>query len=219
MLINSKYSYLPLERVETEQGRRYSIGQNITVPSVTTILSKTKDMTYINEWIESVGEDRANKIKNEASFLGTELHKNIENYILGKDFAGSFMSRALAKTIIKKGLASIDEVWGIESNLHYQNLYAGTTDLVGVYQSKPAIIDFKNSINTKSRDQIEDYFLQLVAYAMAHNEMFGTTIDCGVIMLATRDSKYQEFIIEDDEFKIYTDKWIDKLSQYYNKYT
>lgn len=218
MLVNSKYNYLPLERVETEQGRRYLVGLDITVPSVTTILSKTKDMTYINEWIENVGEDRANKIKNEASFLGTELHKNIENYILGKDFVGSFMSRALAKTIIKKGLAGIDEVWGIESNLHYQNLYAGTTDLVGVYQSRPSIIDFKNSINTKSREQIEDYFLQLVAYAMAHNEMFGTTIDCGVIMLATRDSKYQEFIIEGTEFKNYTDKWIDKLSQYYNKY-
>lgn len=219
MLINSKYSYLPLDRIETDQGRKYVVSQDIVVPSVTTILSKTKDMTYINEWIESVGEHQANKIKNEASFLGTELHKNIENYILGEDFAGSFMGRALAKTIIKKGLININEVWGIEANLHYQNLYAGTTDLVGIHHSKPSIIDFKNSINTKNREQIEDYFLQLVAYAMAHNEMFGTEIKRGVIMLATRDSKYQEFVIEGNEFEDYTDKWIDKLSQYYNKYS
>lgn len=218
MQIVNKYNYSNLQRLEDSSGRRYIDGIGKKVPSVTTILSATKDMTHINEWIKSVGEERANKIKTEASSLGTEIHKNIENYIHNLSMAGSYMSKVLANTIIKNGLSKVDQVWGIEAGLYARGLYAGTTDLVGTYLGKPAIMDFKNSLKDKKKEWIEDYFLQLCAYAMAHNEMFGTDISCGVVMVVTREAKYQEFVIEGDEFRHYQDKWLERLMQFYDKY-
>jgi genome maintenance exonuclease 1 len=219
MLLVKKYDYKPLEREESEGGRRYIVGESKSLPSVTTILSKTKDMTHLKEWINRVGEDQANKIKVEASSLGTGMHKNLENYIFGKPISGSFMSQALAKVIIRQGLSKVNEVWGNEVSLYAKSLYAGTTDLVGLHNNIPSIIDFKNSIRLKDKSWIEDYFMQLTAYALAHNEMFDTNINRGVVMIATRDAQFQEFIIEGDEFTHYQNMWIDKLYQYYNKYS
>jgi len=219
MLLVKKYDYKPLEREEGEGGRRYIVGESKSLPSVTTVLSKTKDMTHLREWINRVGEDQANKIKTQAAGLGTGMHKNLENYIFGNPISGSFLSQALAKVIIKKGLSQVNEVWGNEVSLYAKSLYAGTTDLVGLHNGIPSIIDFKNSLRLKQKEWIEDYFMQLTAYALAHNEMFDTDINRGVVMIATRDAQFQEFIIEGDEFTHYQNMWIDKLYQYYNKYS
>lgn len=216
-LIN-KFEYKPLERSDSENGRRYIVGECRPLPSVTTILSKTKDLTHINEWINRVGEREANRIKTEASGLGSGMHANLENYILGKQMSGSFMAKTLANVIIKQGFPRVSEVWGIEVSLYAKELYAGTTDLVGIHDGIPSIIDFKNSLNNKKKEWIEDYFLQLCAYSMAHNEMYGTDICRGVVMIATRDAKYQEFIIEGDEFAYYRNMWAERLYMYYDKY-
>lgn len=214
--INDKFNYQPLKRTEGPNGRRYIVGEGRPLPSVTTVLSATKDMTHLNEWIDRVGEATANKIKTEASGLGTSLHKNIENYILGKEITGTFMAKALAKVIINKGLPSVTEVWGTEVALYSTGLYAGTADLLGLHDGKPAVMDFKNSLRDKKKEWIEDYFIQLAAYAMAHNEMYGTNINRGVIMIATRDAKYQEFVIESEEFNHYEKLWANKLCSYYD---
>jgi genome maintenance exonuclease 1 len=218
MLINNKFDYQPLKRVDTPNGRRYIVGENTLLPSVTTILSKTKDMTHLNEWRKSVGEEEATRIVTEASGLGNGMHKNLENYILGKELTGQLMSKILAKVIIKQGLSKVSEVWGTEVALYSTGLYAGTTDLIGVHDGKPSIMDFKNSRKDKRREWIEDYFMQLAAYAMSHNEMYGTDIHRGVVMIATRDAKYQEFVIEDDEFIHYETMWANKLCVYYDKF-
>lgn len=218
MLIQKRFDYKPLERMATEHGRRYVDPAGKLLPSVTTILSAMADKTYIQEWTAAVGEVEADRIKNEASDLGTEMHNNLESYILGKPLTGSFMAKALAKLIIKEGLSKVDEIWGTEVALFSEGLYAGTTDLVGVHNGTEAIMDFKNSRSDKTREKIEDYFLQLCAYSVAHNEMFGTDIKKGVVMIATRDAKYQEFIIEGDEFLRYQSMWIDKLCAYYSLY-
>jgi genome maintenance exonuclease 1 len=218
MIIQRKFDYKPLERIDTPNGRRYIVGENQLLPSVTTILGQTKDMTGINEWRESVGEDKANKIVAEAGALGNNMHQNLENYILGKPMSGSFMAKALANVIIKKAFPKVNEVWGTEVSLYCKNLYAGTTDLTGVHDNIPSIMDFKNSIREKEKDWIEDYFMQLAAYATAHNEMYNTDIHRGVVMIATRDAKYQEFIIEGSEFTKYETMWAEKLCVYYDKY-
>jgi len=218
MNINKKFEYQPLKRVDTPEGRRYIVGESKPLPSVTTILSKTKDMTHIREWQERVGVDEANRIKTEASNLGNGMHKNLENYILGEEMSGTFMAQALAKVIIKEGLPKINEVWGTEVSLYSTGLYAGTTDLVGVHDNIPSIMDFKNSLKAKRKEWIEDYFMQLAAYALAHNEMFGTDIHRGVVMIATRDAKYQEFIIEGEEFTHYELMWANKVCSYYERY-
>jgi len=217
MLLQQKFNYKPLERIDTENGRRYVVGEGKPLPSVTTILSKTKDMTYLNEWRNNVGDAKADVIVKESTDLGNNLHKNLENYILDKPMEGSFMAVALAKVVIKQGLSKVQEVWGTEVSLYSTGLYAGTTDLVGLHENIPSIMDFKNSKQAKKKEWIEDYFMQLAAYAIAHNEMFGTTINRGVVMIATRDAKYQEFIIEGDEFTHYETMWANKLCAYYDQ--
>lgn len=217
MIVNKKFDYISLNRVEDNGIRKYETPDGKKLVSVTTILSKTKDMTHINEWKEKVGHDAANKILAEASGLGNGMHKNLENYILGAELSGTFMEKALAKVIIKNGLSKVDEVWGTEVSLFSTDLYAGTTDLVGVHQGIPSIMDFKNSLRDKKKEWIEDYFMQLAAYSMAHNEMYGTDINRGVVMIATRDAKYQEFIIEGDEFTYYQTKWAEKVCVYYDQ--
>jgi len=215
MIIQKKFDYKPLKRIDSGDGRRYIVGEGRPLPSVTTILSKMKDMTHIREWQERVGINEANKIKTEAGGLGNSMHKNIERYILGEDMSGTFMAKALAKVIIKHGLPKVDEIWGSEVSLYSPELYAGTTDLTGLHEGKPSIMDFKNSLREKKKEWIEDYFLQCCAYKLSHDEMYGTDIQRCVIMIATRDAKYQEFIIEGVELTQYTYKWLETLEKYY----
>lgn len=218
MLIHKKYDYKPLDRISTENGRRYIVGESRPLPSVTTILSKTADLSYLVEWRKNVGEDKAAQITSEAAGLGTGLHNNLENYVLGNPLTGSFMQKALAKLIIKNGLSKVDEVWGTEVALYSTELYAGTTDLVGLFNGVPSVIDYKNSLKEKKKEWVEDYLLQLCAYALAHNEMFGTNINQGVVMIATRDAKYQEFVIEGAEFVHYETMWANKVCSYYDRF-
>jgi len=218
MHIHKLFDYKPLQRVDSGNGRRYIVGEGRPLPSVTTILGKTKDMTHINEWKKNVGEDKAQKILTESSGLGNGMHKNLENYILGSEMSGTLMAKALAKVIIKNGLPKVSEVWGTEVSLYSKELYAGTTDLIGLHEDKPSIMDFKNSLKDKRREWIEDYFMQLAAYALSHNEMYGTDISRGVVMIATREAKYQEFIIEGDEFKHYETMWANKVCSYYDRF-
>ena len=194
------------------------MGEGRPLPSVTTILSKTKDMTHLNEWRAAVGEEKAQQIVTEASGLGTSLHKNLENYILGEPLTGTLMAKALAQVIIKNGLSKVNEVWGTEVSLYSPELWAGTTDLIGLHNDIPSIMDFKNSRSDKKKEWIEDYFMQLAAYALSHNEMYGTDIQRGVVMIATRDARYQEFIIEGDEFVHYETMWANKVCAYYDQY-
>ncbi len=218
MIIQKIFDYKPLARVDSPNGRKYIVGEGRPLPSVTTILSKTKDMTHLKAWVDRVGEVEANRIKTEASSLGNGMHKNLENYILGESMSGSFMSKLLANVIVKEGLSKVDEVWGTEVALYSKELYAGTTDVIGVHEGKPSIMDFKNSLRDKKKEWIEDYFMQLAAYALSHNEMYGSNISRGVVMIATRDAKYQEFVIEGDEFRHYETMWANKVCAYYDRY-
>jgi genome maintenance exonuclease 1 len=218
MLIHNKFDYKPLERIDTGNGRRYIVGEGRPLPSVTTILSRMKDMTHLNAWRANIGVEKAAKITAEASSLGNGMHKNLENYILGNSMSGSFMAQTLAKVIIKNGLSKVNEVWGTEVSLYSTELYAGTTDLIGLHDGIPSIMDFKNSLKEKKLEWIEDYFLQLAAYALSHNEMHGTNIQRGVVMIATRDAKYQEFIIEGKEFERYETLWANKVCAYYERF-
>jgi genome maintenance exonuclease 1 len=218
MLIQQKYDYKPLNRINSPNGRRYIVGEDRALPSVTTILSKMKDLTHLKAWVERVGEVEAEKIKTTASNLGNGMHKNLENYITGVPMTGTLMSKALANVIIKNGMRNVNEIWGSEVALYSTGLYAGTTDVTGLHNNIPAIIDFKNSLRDKKKEWIDDYFMQLTAYAMSHNEMYGTNIAKGVVMIATRDAKYQEFVIEGSEFRRFETMWANRLYSYYDRF-
>lgn len=216
MVLNKLYNYPTLTRQEFDGVRYYQTPDGNLLPSVTTILSAVKDDTHLQQWVERVGHDKAEQIKRESTTLGAGMHQNLENYILGKPITGTFMEKALANLIIKKGFPRIKEVWGTEVMLYSAGLYAGTTDLVALLDNGlPAIVDFKNSLRLKELSWIEDYRAQLGAYALAHNEMHGTDIKQGLLMIATRDAVYQEFHFQGTDFDDCISLWLSKLDAYY----
>ena len=218
-----KYSYPDLERVEENEMRFYKDSNEDLVPSVTTVLDATGDKSGITQWRRKVGSAQADAIVQESTLIGSAVHEAIENYLLGKswnkftDDRNGFLAKSISSKFIASCLDGIDEVWGLESGLILDGLYAGTADCIGVYKGLPAIIDFKTAKKLKRKDWIEDYFLQCSAYANAHNVMFETSISDLVILMVDRDLLFKEFHIRKDEFSLYTDKWKKRLIKFHNR--
>ncbi len=212
--------YPVLDRITQPNGIRHYVEPNGTpLPSVTTILSETADKTFLKEWQERVGEKAANKARDDGTALGTLVHTHMENYILGEPRPGGNnlirqMAKRMSDQIIMKGLPEVDEIWGVEAMLYFSGLYAGTTDLVGVYKGKPAIMDFKNAKKMRKRDQIEDYFCQGSAYGMAHDALFGTQIETIAIFMVSRDLQYETFVVEGDEYYRYAEQYHNRIKEY-----
>jgi genome maintenance exonuclease 1 len=222
LTINKKFNYPKLKQVTQPNGFRvYDPGYGKPLVSVTTILSATKSRESIqtlSNWQDRVGAKEADRITNLSADLGQTMHDSLENWILrGDPPHGAPMSKIMAQQIIKKGLSKVDEVWGTESQLYYPEMYAGTADLLGIHQSAEAVMDFKNSRRDKKEEWITDYKLQCAAYAIAHDKLFGTSIKKGVIMMATHEGKYLEFIIEGNDFKATKQEWLNKVYKYYSK--
>jgi len=218
IVFNDKFDYRELSRVTKNKKRHYETPDGRQVPSVTTVLSATKDMTHLMEWRKRIGEAKAQQIATESANIGTVMHRSLEKHVKGEDRTpGSNLiqqkAHKMANVIIDNGLNDVTEVWGSEISLYYPELYAGTTDLVGVYKGSPAIMDFKQARKLKKKEWVEDYFLQLVAYAEAHNKMYNTDIKTGRIFICTQNNEYQTFEI--DDYNKWTGKWYAKLEQYY----
>lgn len=222
----TKFDYKALTRETLQNERKYNIPNGIKVPSVTTILDKTKPLEAkmkLLEWKKRQGFEQAAKITAQASARGTKMHKFLEDYIMTGQMDESLIddlsinSYEMAQIIVNNGLVKCNEFWGVEVGLYYQNMYAGTTDLICLHENKPCILDFKQANKPKKKEWIEDYFLQLTAYAEAHDFLFNTKIDKGVILMCTQDKMFQEFIIEGDEFEYYKDKWFDRVTEYYTQ--
>ena len=233
-MITSRYNYTPLNRETIDGKRHYCLPNGDKVPSVTTILDKTKPQEAreaLANWRKAVGEQRAQQITTEAANRGTRMHAYLEQYILSDELKPlpsnpyAHPSWFMAAEIILQGLTNVDEFWGVEVPLYYSGLYAGTTDLLGVWKGKPAIMDFKQSNKVKKREYIEDYFLQLAAYAQAHNNMHGTDIKNGVILMAVQPKlledgtyskpEYLEFEVNEKEFAYWSDEWSKRVELYY----
>jgi hypothetical protein len=213
-----KYPYAELSRVARNGKRHYTTPDGRSVPSVTTVLSATKDMTHLNAWRKRIGEARAQEISQESANIGTVMHRSLEKHVKGEDRTpGSNLVQqkgwSMANIIIENGLSDVSEVWGSEISLYYPELYAGTTDLVGIYKGAPAIMDFKQARKLKKKEWVEDYFLQLVAYAEAHNKQYGTDIRSGRIFICTQNNEFQTFEI--DHYDHWVGQWYAKLEQYY----
>jgi genome maintenance exonuclease 1 len=214
--------YHELKQVN-KNGKRVYETPSGTTPSVTTILSKTKDQTGLNEWKKRVGEQEAQRIVTEAAGVGTALHNNLEKFLAGeKRVPGNNLvhvqANKMADIIIENGIADVDEVWGIEQGLYYPEMYSGTTDLCGVYKGQPSIMDFKQTNKPKKKEWVDDYYLQMAAYATAHNKVYGTNIREGHIFMCSRDLQYQQFDLWPNEFDYWADQWLDRVAEYYIKF-
>jgi len=223
-LLISKYQYKTLKRDESAGRRLYACPDGSKVPSVTTILDKTKPAEAreaLARWKKSVGEVKAQEIVTEAASRGTRMHTYLENHIKGVALPDSVsnpyaqQSLDMARKVIAEGFPKIKEVWGSEVPLYFPELYAGTTDCCGIHDGDESILDFKQTNKPKKLEWIDDYFLQLTAYALAHNEVHGTNIRKGVILMCSKDYQYQEFILEPKDFDYWTNRWCDRVSEYY----
>ena len=233
MIVN-RYNYTPINRETIDGKRHYCLPDGSKVPSVTTILDRTKSeekRQVLANWRKRVGEQKAQEITTEAANRGTRMHTYLEHYMLHDDMKPlpgnpfAHPSWFMAAEVILKGLCHVDEFWGSEVPVYYSGLYAGTTDCVGVWKGRPAIMDFKQTNRPKKREWVGDYFLQLAAYAEAHNETHGTNIQDGVILMCAQPKlledgtystpEYQEFTIDSTEFTHWKEEWLKRVELYY----
>ena len=234
-MYNPKFDYTPIPRVVVEGKRFYATPDGKNLPSVTTILDKTKSeesREALNRWRRSVGAEKAQQITTEAANRGTRMHTYLEDYVKTGEIKErttnpySWASHAMAHVVVEKGLRNVNEFWGIEVPLYFPGIYAGTTDGAGIHLNEEAILDYKQSNKPKKREWIEDYFVQLCAYAEAHNEVHGTRIRKGVILMCVKPDvdeqfniikppEYQEFVLEGSEYDKYKDLWWRRVEQFY----
>ena len=216
---NGKYSYVSASRIEDQGTRLYDVNGS-RLPSVTTILGATKDQQFLKEWKAKVGEAEADRIKNLSSRRGTSMHKFLEHYVQGTGYDDlteiGQKAKAMAEKVIDVGLAPVEEYFGSEVTLYYPGLYAGSTDLVCLHNNLETVVDFKQANRPKKKEWIEDYYLQIAAYAMAHDYVHQSNIEQGVIMVCTPDLYYQEFVVSGAELRQYKHKFLKRLDMYYD---
>ena len=217
-----KIQYKPCQQINDPVTRKrvYLTPDGERLPSVTTILSATKDMTALNEWKQRVGEENAKRITTEAAGVGTAMHSNLERFLAGiQRQPGNnpvhVQANAMADVIIENGLKDVNEVWAMEQSLYFPGLYSGTTDLVAVYKDNSCIADYKQTNKPKKEEWVEDYKMQLIAYILAHNEVYGTEIREGHVFMCSRDLQYQQFDLWPADFNKYQDLWLNKVEEYY----
>lgn len=188
--------HLELETIENEKGRKYIVGENYydSVTTVTGYMAKKS----IEEWKNKIGRAEADKICNESSTRGTQLHSLCENYFkanLTAKETNSFREDTLSMfDSIKPHLSKIDKAYAIETCLYSDWLkLAGRTDLIGVFEGIPSVVDFKTSRKPKKREWIENYFAQLAIYSFMFKERTGVSLDQLVILMVSLNGQVQIF--------------------------
>ena len=215
---SDRYNYVRVPRSDDEGNRTYDV-KGTKLPSVTTILSRTKDQGFLRKWKARVGDSQAEAIKNLSSKRGTSMHKFIEAFILGRGYEDltslGQQAKTMATKVIERGLTPVEEYYGSEVTLYYPGLYAGSTDLVCIHNGKDTIIDFKQANSPKRKEWIDDYYMQIAAYAMAHDYIHGSMIQQGIIMVCTPDLYLQEFRFQGAELRTWKHEFLKRLDAYY----
>ncbi len=217
---SNKYKYIQGKQITNhETGTRVYDIVGYRLPSVTTVLGATKNQQFLKDWKAKVGTEEAERIKNLSSRRGTSMHKFLESHIQGIGYDDltpiGCQAKPMAQKVIEKGFKSVEEYYGSEVMLYYPGLYAGSTDLICLHDDLETVVDFKQANNPKKKEWIEDYFIQVAAYAMAHDEVYKSTIRQAVIMICTPDLYYQEFKIQDQNLRSYKHKWLKRLDMYH----
>ena len=194
MHILGPHQYVRLPRRMEGGLRLYTTPDGADLPSVTTILNNTMSLEKkegLEGWAESIGVENAVRIKNEAAHVGEHMHDTLEAMMAGerpKPGRGPLAQHGvrMGAEVFQTILPMVDEVWGLEVPLHYPGAYAGTTDLVGVVNGRPSIVDYKQANRRKEREWLGSYVAQSAMYAIAHNHLFGTCITDFHIVVCTR---------------------------------
>ena len=226
---NKKYHY-PNSTRSIHKGFRHYTLKNQMLPSVTSIIEMTKtdrEKEALAAWKSKLGAKESSAISSAATKLGSEMHSNVEQFLLGKDNLNLFedekeksKSKMMSDLIIEEGLRDkLEEIHGVECVLYYPGPkgFAGSADLIGMYSGVHSVIDLKSksSIMKENYDSLQNYYTQLGGYSLAHNKVYGSNISQGVILLATTDLVFQIFRIKDEKLVEYQNKFLERVDQYY----
>lgn len=216
-----KFDYPELTAEAIDGMRFYKTPNGEYFPSVTTVLGNTiteEKSKALKNWANAIGQVKAKSITQAAADRGTAVHLMIERHLNGESpFSPGEFEQAWINSFnaLKLKLKSINEIWCQEKAL-FSNILgmAGRVDCIGLYKGEEAIIDFKTSSKLKSQKDIEDYRLQLTAYSIMHNEMFGTNINKGIILMTSDAGFPQEFSVNLTD---YVNPLCDRIIEFYKK--
>jgi genome maintenance exonuclease 1 len=221
MKLNFKFNYPKSIRAYHNGQRLYDVNSE-KLPSVTTILNATKserEKAKLEEWRKRVGAKAADLISKQALSRGSSMHDFLEKFILNQlnlDLLGdNSLEKQMADQIIENGLRNdLSEVYGVEATLYYPGKYAGAADLLGIYMGKETILDFKTGTKPRRDEWNDEYYLQLGAYSLAHNKVYGTNINQGIILLCTKDLMFQRFIVDAERLKDCQKRFLERVELY-----
>ena len=222
MKLNTKFNYPKSIRAYYNGQRLYDVNSE-KLPSVTTILSATESeekKASLERWKNRVGRKESDLISRQSLSRGSAMHDFLEKFILNQLnldlLVDNSLEKQMADQIIENGLRNdLSEVYGVEATLYYPGKYAGAADLLGVYMGKETILDFKTGNKPRRDEWNDEYYLQLGAYSLAHDKVYGTNIKQGVILLCTKDLMFQRFIVDSERLKDYQKRFLEKVDQYY----
>tara|TARA_B100001094_G_scaffold325965_1_gene381264 strand:- start:612 stop:1274 length:663 start_codon:yes stop_codon:yes gene_type:complete len=186
--IPPEYTFEDLTADTSDAGRFYDcpIG---SLPSVTTVTGWEKNKFFAKWRRENPTEARR------VTDRGNVLHAVIEDY-LNNEFDRSKCSDDVFELFmqLKPELDKIDNIQALEVPLWSEaTMLAGRVDCVGEYNGKLSIIDFKGCTRAKTQKDVDNYFLQATAYAIAWQERTGKAIDRFSILMSCEDGITQVF--------------------------
>lgn len=200
-----KFPYPDLS-TETYNGGRWYLTPHGAMPSITTILGFTETpekKASLKRWQDSLGMEKAAQVSKTATDRGTNVHLLAERFLKGQQVDLPIDGKPVpfadleSFNALKMELKKIDEVWGQECALYSKEVeLAGRCDCVGTYKGLPVIIDFKTASRIKNHSDIGNYKVQLAFYGLAHNEMFGTDIQDGIILMVSHTGFPQKFMVK-----------------------
>ena len=197
MFVHHTLNSTPKLRSETApDGRRlYITPEGKAYVSVTTMLGSFPN-PGIDAWKERVGEAEAKKVSAQAARRGTSIHKYAEDYINNLPLVFKNPFDQVQFSGLKKALDNhLGVVYGQEMSLYSDRLeLAGTTDLIGEWDGKLSIIDYKTSRRKKDHDHITGYFLQSAIYAMMLFELTGMMPKQTVVLITVDHEETQMFV-------------------------
>ena len=218
------FNHIPVKHIDVvvktgPTGRFYHINKDKKYPSITTILGATEDTQWLTDWQNMLGPKKAKKESSRCTNRGTAVHKLSEDYLNNiQDYENDHnIENIKLFNQLKFKLNKIDNIKSLEIPLYSDTLCsAGRADCIAEYNNIPSVIDFKTSNKIKIKENIDNYFLQALCYALMYNEMYNDNIKQLVILIAVEKSIMPQIFIKELNKEIIC-SLLTKIKQYRNK--
>lgn len=177
-------------RAEDENGQRMYVTPDGYSPSVTTVLSNTRDNSGLQRWREDIGEARADEIVQVACFRGEKLHQYVQDYLSKGAAPRRTMLMAGYWNSIAPFLTTVDQALAMEGAVWHPDGYAGAFDCIAYLADdleQPTLLDWKTANKPCDKRKLYDYSLQVAAYVNACNYVYkpqGLRIEQAKIVVA-----------------------------------